>query len=114
MARLLQALPPEHEFYPVLRDKVIRYTNQILSRQQPSGLFAGRNRKYVGFHHPVPGLFFVAAALPELAADLEPALAAMVRAVIDERDPDRGRDTSSDAGLALALAARYIARDGST
>lgn len=106
MARLLQVLPPEHAFRAELQEKVIRFTNQMLARQQASGLFAGRNRKYLGFHHLVPGLFFVAAALPALAPQLEPALAGMVQALL--RTPQPERDRSPDAGLTLALMGRYL------
>ena len=44
LARLLQMLPPDHDYRAQLKHQVIRFTNQLLSRQQPSGLFAGRNR----------------------------------------------------------------------
>jgi hypothetical protein len=107
MARLLAVLPSGHEFRPLLKDKVIRFANQILSRQQPSGLVAGRNRKYLGYHHPVPGLFFVADAIPEEAAPLEPALAAMTSAMIRGGEEDSKRKVDSDSGLVLALALKY-------
>lgn len=53
----------------------------------------------------MPGLFFVAAALPELAAELQPALAAMVRAELD--GPVQQGTGGAETGLTLALAARY-------
>ena len=85
----------------------MRFANQMLARQQPGGQFAGRNRKYLGYHHAVPGLFFVAEAVPELAGKLAPALAAMTRAVMAKRDEDPARHVDSDTGLVLALAARF-------
>ena len=106
LACLLAELPADHPYRGELRDKTLRFANQILARQQPSGLFAGRNRKYLGYHHLVPGLFHVAAACPDQAPALAPALAAMARAAIALAD------TSPDTGLALALAggatARYV------
>jgi hypothetical protein len=109
LSRLLTVLPTDHEFRPVLKDKVIRFANQMLSRQQPGGLFAGRNRKYLGYHHPVPGLFFVAEALPDQADRLEPALAAMTRAILRGGEEDRKRQVDSDTGLVLALGMRFVA-----
>ena len=104
MARLLRVLPAEHPYYPTLRDKTIRFTNQTLARQQPSGLFAGRNRKYLGYHHLAPGLFAVADALPELVTGLIPALVAMTRSVIETRHCSaEHRDVDCEAGLTLAL-----------
>jgi len=107
MARLLQVLPSGHVAYEPLKELVIRFTNQMLSRQQPSGLFAGRNRWYLGYHHALPGLFYVAEALPELAPDLEPALMALVNAVITRCRLDQA--LSSDDGLTLALGGRFFA-----
>jgi len=108
MARLLRALPADHPYYATLKDKTIRFANQVLSRQQPSGLVAGRNRKYLGYHHTASGLFYVAEAIPELAADLAPALAAMTRVVLDTRYTGEHSDYDTDAGLVLALMARFI------
>jgi hypothetical protein len=110
MARLLSVLPAGHDFHNELKDKTIRFANQILSRQQPSGLFAGRNRKYLGYHHPVPGLFFVAEAIPEQAKRLELALAAMTRAMIQGGREDASRKVDSDSGLVLALAMKSLHR----
>lgn len=104
LARLLSILPDGHDFRPVLRDKTIRFANQILSRQQPDGRFAGRNRKYLGYHHTVSGLFFVADAIPEQLPRLEPALAAMTRAAM------AGNERDAESGLVLALAARMTAQ----
>lgn len=81
----------------------------MLSRQQPNGLFAGRNRKYLGYHHVVPGLFYAAAAIPELAPDLIAPLAAMLRAVLDDK-PLAG---DPDIGQILALAGQFFSRYGS-
>ncbi len=112
MARLLAVLPPAHPRYAVLKDKTIRFTNQVLSRQQPGGLFAGRNRKYLGYHHPAPGLFEVAATLPELADALAPALAAMVRALLAIDYQGEHSDYNTDTGLSLALMARFLQGPG--
>ena len=74
----------------------------------PSGMFAGRNRKYLGYHHTAPGLFFVARALPEMAADLEPALLAMYEA--QKGGPDlRHSDTAQYCGMTIACMAQYVA-----
>ena len=102
MARLLSVLPAAHPFHPMLKNKMLRFANQILTRQQPNGMFAARNRKFLGYQHPVPGLFFVAEALPEMAGRLAPALAAMTRAVIDQGTCD------PESGLVLAMASRMI------
>jgi hypothetical protein len=104
MVEVLGLLPPAHPYAPELRERTIRFTNQVLSRQQPSGLFAGRNRKYLGYHHLVPGLLFVAEALPDLAAALQPALAAMTRAALESQAGSR-EDTDRGQTLALALRA---------
>jgi len=99
MAVLLGVLPPEHPYRCELRERTLRFANQVVARQQESGLFAGRNRKYLGYHHLVPGLFHVARACPDQAAALAPALAAMARAACAKTDADPG------TGLTLALAA---------
>jgi len=78
MANLLQVLPPTHDFYPDLRARTFRFTNQLLSRRQAAGNFAARNRKYLGYNHYCAGLFSVAEALPELRAELSPVLLGMV------------------------------------
>ena len=98
-ALLLGVLPPEHPYRCELRERTLRFANQVVARQQESGLFAGRNRKYLGYHHLVPGLFHVARACPDQAAALAPALAAMARAACAKTDADPG------TGLTLALAA---------
>ncbi len=108
LARFLAVLPAAHAFYATLEDKTIRFANQILSRQQPGGLFAGRNRKYLGYCHPVPGLFFVADALPQQTQRLAPALAAMTHAVLRGGAEDPARKVDSDSGLVLALALRAV------
>lgn len=113
MARLLAVLPPAHPEYARLRDKTLRFTNQILSRQQPNGLFAGRNRKYLGYHHPVAGLFDVADALPEYADDLAPALGAMTRTLLDACYGGEHRDYENGVGIVMGLMARLIMRKAS-
>ena len=109
MARLLEVLPKAHAYRPVLREQVIRFTNQILSRQQPDGWFAGRNRKYLGYRHAAPGLFAVAAAVPEFRKELEPALAAMYHAVAERILTKPEESGSPDDGLTVALMGRYVA-----
>ena len=103
MARLLEVMPGDHEFRAELRDRTLRFANQVLSRQQPSGLFAGRNRKYLGYHHLVPGLSAVAQALPETSEDIEPALLAMYRAAVTAKN-----GASPEHGLTIALMGRHI------
>lgn len=112
LARLLAVLPADHEFCGLLKDKTIRFANQILSRQQPDGLFAGRNRKYLGYKCLASGLFFVAEALPDQAERLAPALAAMTRAAVND-GVDPKRQTGYDKGLTIALAARFQMKNAS-
>ncbi len=102
MARLLAVLPDNDPFRSLLKNKTIRFANQILSRQQPNGLFAARNRRFLGYQHPAPGLFFVAQAIPEQAGRILPALAAMTHGVIQAGGSD------PDSGAVLALASRIL------
>jgi hypothetical protein len=103
LAKLLRVLPREHEFYPTLRERTLRYTNQMLSRQCADGSFEGRNRLYFGYRHSCNGLFEVLRALPEYAAELEPVVIHMLNA--KSRDPVLG----DLAGIKeLALMARYV------
>ena len=90
---------------------MIRSANQTLARQQADGLFAGRNRKYLGYRHSAPGLFFVARALPEFVPQLQPALLAMYEA--QRRGSDRRHgDTAQYCGLTIACMARFLADQG--
>lgn len=109
LAKLLAVLPQRHRYYPQLRHIVVRSTNQALARQQSTGRFAGRNRKYLGYHHSVPGLFYAAQALPDLAADLAPALRAMYegqKAGVDGNHSDSGQYD----GLVIACMARHLGK----
>jgi len=63
-AKLLCVVPAGPPFRPRLTERVVRYANQVLSRQLPDGLFEGRNRMYFGYRDLVPGLFEAARALP--------------------------------------------------
>ena len=103
LAKFLAVLPGGHPKYPWLRDKVIRFCNQLLARQQRSGLFAERNRKYLGYHslEPTVGLFESAFALGgEPAQELKPALVAAYNAQ---------RDGAKPHGPVIAHMARYLA-----
>lgn len=79
LGKLLAILPrahPEHDFF---RERAIRMANQMVARQQKSGFFAERNRKYVGYQTltAAVGMLEVAHALGgEIARDLEPAILA--------------------------------------
>jgi hypothetical protein len=101
LAKLLRVLPPSQDGYPLLKERVLRFTNQILARQRVNGLFDGLNRMYFGYQHTVAGLFEVARALPEVADSLAPVLAAMV-----EARPNAG--AYEPEGLDLALTARFL------
>ncbi|OPZ85602.1 MAG: hypothetical protein BWY76_01346 [bacterium ADurb.Bin429] len=100
LAKLLRVLPAEHEFYPVLKERTLRFTNQILSRQRASGLFDGCNRMYFGYQHSVPGLYEVLRALPDTVSALEPVLIAMLNA--------QPAFSYQPEGLDVALMARYL------
>jgi len=103
LAKFLGVLPETHPKSPWLRDKVIRFCNQMVSRQQTSGLFAERNRKYLGYHslEPAVGLFEAASALGgEFASDLKPVLLAAYRAQ---------RDGPTRNGPVITRMARYTA-----
>ncbi len=108
LAKLLTVLPRRHPFYPRLRHLVVRSTNQALSRQQSDGQFAGRNRKYLGYHHSVPGLFYAAQALPDLASAIAPSLRAMYEGQKTGADGRHG-DTRQYDGLVIAHTARCLA-----
>jgi hypothetical protein len=107
LAKLLKVLPRKHPYYPQLRHVVVRSTNQALARQQASGQFAGRNRKYLGYHHSVPGLFYAAAALPDLATAMAPALRAMYEGQKAGADGRHG-DSSQYDGLVIANMAHWL------
>jgi hypothetical protein len=100
LAKLLAVFPEDHPSYLWLKDKTLRYTNQMLARQQASGLFAERNRKYLGYHTltPVAGLVEVSIALGgEVAKRLRPALSAAWQA--QQKKPE---------GLGIASMARLL------
>jgi hypothetical protein len=101
LAKLLKVLPQNHPYYPRLRHVVVRSTNQALARQQSSGQFAGRNRKYLGYRHSVPGLFYAAAALPDLAPAIAPALRAMYEDKKPAQTAAMATPTSMTAGRRL-------------
>ena len=103
LAKFLGVLPEEHPRYPWLRDKVIRFSNQMVSRQQPSGLFAERNRKYLGYHslEPAVGLFEAASALGgDVAGDLKPVLLSAYQAQ---------REGTKRNGSVIVRMARHVA-----
>ena len=82
-----------------LRDKVLRYTNQMLARQQQTGFFAERNRKYLGYHTLTPFAGLVEAALAggdEIFNQLLPSLLAAYEA---QRDKPEGLVIASMARL---------------
>lgn len=102
LAKFLRVLPEDHAKYPWLRDRVIRFSNQMVARQQSSGLFAERNRKYLGYHslEPAVGLFEVAFALGGgIAKGLEPTLLAAHQA--------QGTGQQRN-GLIITKMARYL------
>ena len=103
LAKFLGVLPEAHPRYPWLRDKVIRFSNQMISRQQPSGLFAERNRKYLGYHslEPAVGLFEAASALGgDVAGDLKPVLLSAYQAQ---------REGTKRNGSVIVRMARHVA-----
>lgn len=96
MAKLLRLLPEDHAYRAALRNQCLRMCNQMMSRQQPDGRFAERNRKYVGFWSLTPtiGLLETARALPgEIAAKLRPAILRAYRA----------RPDAPEAGIVVRL-----------
>jgi hypothetical protein len=104
LAKLIRLLPDSHPFHPVLKERILRFTNQMLARQRVNGLFDGHNRMYYGYQHTLPGLFEVARALPETASVLEPVLVAMLNA--------QPAFDYKQEGLDLTLMARYIMEKG--
>jgi hypothetical protein len=111
LAKLLAVFPARHPFRPRLRHLVVRSTNQALARQQGTGRFAGRNRKYLGYHHSVPGLFHAADALPDLASDLAPALCAMYAGQKTASASGHGDSLQYD-GLVIARMAQWLRSAG--
>ena len=102
LAKLLRILPHDHSKYPLLRNKVIRSANQMLARQQASGLFAERNRKYLGYHSlcPAAGLFETALALgDEASGRIEPSLVAAYTGMKESGNLD---------GLLIVRKAEYV------
>jgi len=102
LAKFLRVLPEDHPKRPWLRDKVIRFCNQMIARQQCSGLFAERNRKYLGYHslEPAVGLFEVASGLGgDTAKALEPALLAAYHAQMNGQHRN---------GLVITKMARHL------
>lgn len=104
LAKLLGVLPAGSPEHTRLTDWVLRFCNQMLARQQATGLFAERNRKYLGYHslEAAAGLFEAAAALgEEEARALEPALLGAYAAMKQNPQPH---------GLLIAHWARLLAR----
>ena len=107
LARLLRVLPKDHKFYPVLRGRTLRFANAGLLRMQPDGFFSGRNRRYLGYKHLLPGLFEVARALPEERVALAPALALMHTGAYE--GAQKGLSFGDEyTGLCIALMARFL------
>ena len=106
LAKLLRLLPPAHPFYPVLKERTLRFTNQMLARQRVNGLFDGLNRMYYGYQHSLPGLFEVMRALPETVPDLEPVLIAMLNAA--------PRFLYQPEGLDIVFMARHMQEKAAT
>ncbi len=99
LAKLQAAMEPGHPGHAGLRDKVLRYTNQMLARQQQTGFFAERNRKYLGYHTLTPFAGLVEAALAggdEIFNQLLPSLLAAYEA---QRDKPEGLVIASMARL---------------
>lgn len=77
LAKLVAMLPDAHSERPWFADRVVRMCNQMISRQQETGFFAERNRKYVGYHSLSPAVGLIESALAlggPIAADLRPAI----------------------------------------
>jgi hypothetical protein len=112
LAKLYRVLPGAHPLRDRLGEIILRYTNQMLSRQRANGLFDGRNRMYFGYMHTVPGLFEVARAFGgDVARALEPVLYAMFDG---QTNRQRRAGGPHPPGLDVALMARHLSeKEGS-